>query len=141
MMIRYETALGEIDWSQAAEVFRRAPLGERDPDMLSRAFQNSCAHVFAYDKERLIGLCRALSDGVYQAAIYDVVLIPEYHGKGIGKEMVQLLCSQLHVPNIILFATPGREDFYRKLGFKKMLTGMARLHPRIGAPGLGYLEP
>jgi aralkylamine N-acetyltransferase len=139
-MIRYETKISGIDWKKAAEVFRRAPLGERDPDMLSRAFQKSYAYVFAYDNESLIGLCRALSDGEFQAAIYDVVLLPEYHGKGIGKEMVQLLCKQLHVPNIILFAAPGREGFYRKFGFKKMLTAMGILHSRIGAPGFGYLE-
>jgi ribosomal protein S18 acetylase RimI-like enzyme len=140
-MIRYETTITEIDWNRAAEIFRRAPLGDREPEMLSRSFHNSFAYVFAYDNGSLIGLCRALCDGEYQAAIYDVVLLPEYHGRGIGNEMVQLLCNQLHVPNIILFAAPGRERFYRKFGFKKMLTAMGILHPRIGAPGRGYLEP
>jgi len=27
--------------------------------------------------------------------------------------------------NVILFASPGKEDFYRKLGLRKMKTGMA----------------
>lgn len=140
-MIRYETRIEDIDWNVAAEIFMRAPLGDRDPGMLSRAFQNSYAYVFVYDDESLIGLCRALSDGEYQGAVYDVALLPEYHGRGIGKRMVQLLLGQLHVPNIILFAAPGREAFYRKFGFKKMLTAMGILQPRIGAPGRGYLEP
>jgi aralkylamine N-acetyltransferase len=140
-MIHYETKISGIDWNKAADVFRQAPLGERNPDMLARAFQNSYAYVFTFDNDGLIGLCRALSDGEFQAVIYDVVLLPEYHGKGIGKKMVQLLCNQLHVANIILFAAPGREEFYRKFGFKRMLTAMGILHPRIGAPGLGYLEP
>lgn len=140
-MVHYETKITEIDWEKAAEIYRRAPLGERQPDKLSRAFQNSYAYVFAYDDDKLIGLCRALCDGEYQAAIYDVVLLPEYQDKGFGKEMVQLLCNQIHVPNIILFAAPGREGFYRKFGFKKMLTAMGILQPRIGAPGRGYLEP
>ncbi|MEW6076184.1 MAG: GNAT family N-acetyltransferase [Thermodesulfobacteriota bacterium] len=140
-MIHYETTITNIDWGKAAEVFRLAPLGERDPEMLSRAFQRSYAYVFTYDDEMLIGLCRALSDGEYQAAIYDVVLLPEYHGRGIGKEMVRLLFNKLQVPNIILFSAPGREGFYRKFGFKKMLTAMGILQPRIGAPECGYLEP
>lgn len=139
-MIRYETTMTDIDWKQAAEIFRLAPLGEREPDKVARAFQNSHAYVFAYDNESLIGLCRAICDGVYQAAIYDIVLLPEYHGQGIGKEMVQLLCTQLPVPNIILYAVPGREGFYRKLGFSKMLTAMAILHPGMAAPECGYLE-
>lgn len=139
-MIRYETQISGIDWKDAADIFSRAPLGEREPDTLARAFLNSQAYVFAYDDKSLIGLCRALCDGAYQAAIYDVVLLPEYHGKGIGKEMVRLLCNQLPVANIILYAVPSRQGFYRKLGFKKMLTAMGILQPRLADPELGYLE-
>lgn len=139
-MIRYETTLSGIDWNQAAEIFSRAPLGERDPQKLARAFQNSYARIFAYDDDKLIGLGRALCDGEYQAGIYDVVLLPEYQRKGIGKEMMQQLRKQLPVPNIILYAVPGREEFYRKCGFKRMLTAMAVLDPRLGHPARGYLE-
>lgn len=139
-MIRFETKMAGMDWDQAAEIFRRAPLGERQPGKLARAFQNSDAFVFVYDQEKLIGMCRALCDGEYQAAIYDVVLLPEYHGKGIGREMVQLLCTQLHVPNIILYAVPSREEFYRQFGFRKMLTAMAILEPRMGNSERGFLE-
>jgi len=42
------------------------------------------------------------------------VLLPEYHGKGIGKEIMKELCDQLPVENIILYAVPGREEFYKK---------------------------
>jgi GNAT superfamily N-acetyltransferase len=100
-MIRYETTISGIDWNQAAEVFSRAPLGKREPEKLARAFQNSYVHVFVYDNEKLIGLSRVLCDGEYQAGIYDVVLLPEYHGKGIGYEIIQQLCKRLPVPNII----------------------------------------
>jgi GNAT superfamily N-acetyltransferase len=139
-MIRYETEISGIDWNKAAEVFSSAPLGKREPEKLARAFQNSYAHIFVYEDERLIGLGRALCDGEYQAGIYDLVLLPEYHGKGIGKGIMQQLCKQLPVPNIILYAVPGREEFYRKCGFTKMLTAMAVLHPRLGDPKHGYLE-
>jgi ribosomal protein S18 acetylase RimI-like enzyme len=140
-MIRYEAKMSDIDWNKAAEIFRRAPLGEREPGNLARAFQNSDACVFAYDEDELIGLCRALCDGEYQAVIYDVVLLPEYHGRGIGKAMVKILCCRLKVPNIILFAAPDRVDFYRHLGFKKMLTAMGILSSRLANPASGYLEP
>jgi ribosomal protein S18 acetylase RimI-like enzyme len=140
MMIRYETKLSGIDWNQAAEIFRCAPLGEREPDKLARSFLNSHAYVAVYDNDELIGLCRALCDGEYQAAIYDVVLLPEYHGKGIGKAMVKLLLNRLTVPNIILFAAPDRQGFYRQFGFKRMLTAMGILNPRLSNPASGYLE-
>ncbi len=139
-MIRFETEISGIDWNRAAEVFRRAPLGEREPEQLARAFRNSYAYIFVYDNEELIGLARALCDGEYQAGIYDVVLLPEYHKKGIGKEMMRQLYQKLPVPNIILYAVPGREGFYRKCGFRKMLTAMAVLHPMVSSSGYSYLE-
>ncbi|MBM4039811.1 MAG: GNAT family N-acetyltransferase [Planctomycetes bacterium] len=138
-MIRYETSLSGVDWKQAAEVFQRAPLGTREPGKLARAFANSYACVVAWDDDRLIGLARALCDGEYQAAIYDVVLLPEYQGKGIGKKMMEGLCEQLPVQNIILYAVPGRESFYRKCGFRPMLTAMAVLSPGMADPNAGYL--
>ena len=139
-MIRYATDLGDVDWNAAVDVVRRAPLGTREPDKLARAFQNSYAKVVVFDDRRLIGLARALCDGEYQAAIYDVVLLPEYQGKRIGREMLRRLREQLPVPNIILYSAPGREGFYRKLGFRRMLTGMAILHPVMADPARGYLE-
>jgi GNAT superfamily N-acetyltransferase len=140
MMIRYETGTDGVDWSAAAEVFRLAPLGEREPGKLERAFRNSYATVLVYDGTRLIGLARATCDGEYQAAIYDVVLLPEYHGKGVGRRMIEELTARLPVPNIILYAAPGREGFYRRCGFRRMLTAMAVLHPRMADPARGYLE-
>ena len=132
----------KIDWTEAVSVFERAPLGKRrrDPDKLKRAFESSYAVVYVFDSDRLIGLGRALCDGEYQAATYDVVLLPEYQGRGIGKEMMKRLCDQLPVENITLYSVPGREGFYRKCGFRKMLTAMARLNSMMSGPDSGYLE-
>lgn len=68
------------------------------------------------------------------------LLLPEYQKKGIGRKMMETLCAQLPVQNIILYAAPGRGTFYRKCGFRKMLTAMAMLHPRMSNPDAGYLE-
>ena len=140
-MIHYETDLTHVDWKAAAEVVRRAPLGTREPEKMARAFRNSYATVAAFDDQQLIGLARALCDGVYHAAIYDVVLLPDYQGRHIGQEMLRRLWAQLPVANIILFANPGREGFYAKLGFRKMLTAMAIMHPSMADTKRGFLEP
>jgi len=141
-MIMYSTEKQRIDWDEAVVVFGRAPLGKRkrDPEKMRRAFESSYAVVFVFDSDKLIGLGRALCDGEYQAAIYDVVLLPEYHGKGIGKEIMKELCDQLPVENIILYAVPGREEFYKKCGFQKMLTAMAILDPIMSNPESCYIE-
>ena len=142
-MIRYVTDKEQpIDWEEAACVIERAPLGKRrrNPEQLRRAFAASYAVVYAFDDDRLIGLTRALCDGEYQAAVYDVVLLPEYQGRGIGRELVQRCLDQLPVDNVILYAVRGREGFYKRCGFRKMLTAMAILNPLISDPASGYLE-
>lgn len=52
-------------------------------------------------------MCRALCDGEYQAAIYDMVVLPEYQGKG----MFGRLRDKLSAEYIILYSIPGRKDF------------------------------
>lgn len=139
-MIRYETNLSSVDWKEAAEVVRLAPLGTREPGKMERAFRNSYATIAVFDERKLIGLARAICDGEYHAAIYDVVLLPAYQGRGIGKEMLRRLCAQLPVENLILFANPGREGFYFKIGFRKMRTAMAIMAPHLSDPARGFLE-
>jgi aralkylamine N-acetyltransferase len=131
-----------IDWNEAAEVFERAPLGKRrrEPEKIRRAFESSYAIVYVFDEDKLIGMGRALCDGEYQAAIYDMVVLPEYQRKGVGKEIIERLCEQLPVENIILYAVPGREGFYKKCGFRMMLTAMAKLNQFMSDPSSGYLE-
>lgn len=74
---------------------------------------------------QLIGFARAISDGAYQAAIYDVAIVPEFQHKGIGTAVIQKILARLAHCNIILYASPGKEGFYRKPGMWKMKTGMA----------------
>jgi GNAT superfamily N-acetyltransferase len=142
-MITYCTEKISVDWNEAVLVFHHAPLGKRkrDAERLKRAFESSYAVVFVFDSDKLIGLGRALCDGEYQAAIYDVVLLPEYQGKGIGKEIVRRLCDQLPVENIILYSVPGREAFYEKCGFRKMRTAMGMLNQQMTRYDAGYLLP
>ncbi len=139
-MISFTRDLERVDWNAAAEVIRQAPLGTREPAKLKNAFFNSFIAVFAFEGKRLVGMARALCDGEYQAAIYDVVVLPSYQKQEIGKRMVQEICDRLPVPNIILFATPGKEGFYKKLGFRMMLTGMAKFEARLTDSRAGFLK-
>jgi GNAT superfamily N-acetyltransferase len=55
-----------------------------------------------------------------------VAVHPSHQGLGIGKEIVsKLITLSSGHKKIILYAVPGKEDFYRKLGFKRMATAMA----------------
>lgn len=89
MTFTFSFELKNVDWIEAAEIFRRAPLGTREPEKLRRACENSYLVCFAYAGDRLVGMGRALSDGEYQAAIYDLVVLPEYQGLGIGRQIME----------------------------------------------------
>lgn len=115
-----------VDWERLAVVFKRAPLGSRDPVALRRVFENSGVRCFAWAGGKVIGAGRAVTDGVRYAVIFDVVVLPEYQGQGIGTRIMDSLIGRTEAPNILLYAVPGKETFYRKFGFRKMTTAMAR---------------
>jgi len=129
-----------VDWNCVAETLERVGMAHFDPDAHRRAFEASHTAVFVYQGEQLVGFGRALSDGVYQAAIYDVAVLPEFQGKGIGKTIVNHILARLRSCNVILYASPGKEDFYRTLGFRKMKTGMALFKDARGMEEKGFTE-
>lgn len=113
-----------INWSLVPKILELVGMGFHDALAHQKAFENSSSVIFIYDDSNLIGFGRAISDGEYQAAIYDVAVLPEYQGKGIGKLIVEKIVESLPGCNFILYASPGKEKFYEKLNFKKLKTGM-----------------
>jgi ribosomal protein S18 acetylase RimI-like enzyme len=72
------------------------------------------------DKSRLIGFSRATSDHAFNATIWDVVVHPDFQGRGLGKALMKQIIKELRradISNITLFADPHVIDFYRDLGF------------------------
>ena len=108
-------------------------------DIITKVFNASTHVTFAMDNDRVIGFGRALSDGVFNAAIYDVVVHADYQGMGIGRMIMNDLLQHLqNISCVHLISTTGNEDFYRSAGLKKAKTSMARyLNP---ARSEEYLE-
>ncbi len=140
MTLRIATNTDGVNWAELATVFEKAPLGTREAAKLQRAFESSYRVAFAYDQGRLVGAARVLSDGEYYAALYDVVVLPEYQRRGVGSAIVNSLMADLQVGSIILVSVPGREPFYSQLGFSKLKTGMSWYRDPERARGGGYIE-
>jgi aralkylamine N-acetyltransferase len=137
--IAVRIGLEGLDWPVVCDIFERAPLGKREPEKLRRGAERSHVVCSAWDGDTIVGFGRALSDGEYQSAIYDLVVLPEYQGRGIGRAMMEVLLSHLPPATILLYAVPGKERFYRKLGFERLATGMARFANPERAKALGYV--
>jgi len=132
MNLRIQRNCEGIDWNQIRDALKQAGMGYYTPEQHQVAFQNSFAVVFAFDGDNLIGFGRAMADGAYQAAVYDIVVLPEYQKRGIGRLIMERILEKIAHCNIILYANIGREGFYEKLGFRRMKTAMARfLRPEV----------
>jgi len=125
MNLRLQFDTENIDWDLIADILRQVEMAYHTGEIHKRAFDNSYTVVFVFDEEMLIGFGRAISDGEYQAAIYEVAVLPNYQGKGIGRIIVQAIVERTPNCNFILYASPGKEKFYEKENFKRMKTGMA----------------
>lgn len=125
MNLKFQYNCLNIDWNQVSELLKRVGMAYFEGEVHKKAFENSYIVVFAFDEEKLIGFGRAISDGAYQAAIYDIAVLPEYQGKRVGAAIVNSIVKSNPQCNFILYAAPTKEAFYEKLNFKKMKTGMA----------------
>jgi len=65
---------------------------------------------------------RVLGDGVLFFYIQDLIVLPEFQGKGLGSTILRQLLAWIEnqaAPNAFvgLFATAGNEAFYQRFGF------------------------
>jgi ribosomal protein S18 acetylase RimI-like enzyme len=127
-----------VNWQTVAEMLQRVGMTHYEPHLHQKAFENSAVTVFVYRDRHLIGFGRAISDGAYQAAIYDVVVAPEFQRIGLGQAIINGMLTRLPPCNIILYASPGKEGFYEKHDFRKMKTGMARFLNADRMRGRGF---
>jgi GNAT superfamily N-acetyltransferase len=95
-----------------------------DEEYLSAIVSMSFAFVAAQAPDGTwIGMGRLISDGVSDAYLQDIVVLPEWEGKGIGTAIVTLLlriCNNSGILWIGTIAEPGTEYFYRRFGFARM---------------------
>jgi len=95
-------------------------------DQIKTGLKNSAFIVAAKDEELTVGMARLVSDGGYVAFIVDVLVLPEYQRKGIGKTMMTKIMEYIrgnlkagYCIQIDLMAAKGKEKFYEEFGFAK----------------------
>ena len=139
--MRWQFTQDGIDWEALSGLYRIAPLGEKPPHDLRVCFTNSMFKCFVFDEELLVGAGRAVADGIDCSYLCDVAVHPGYQGRGLGKAIIGKLrdFSASH-RKVILYANPGKEGFYVKLGFLPMKTAMAIFKNREHAISTGLVQ-
>ncbi len=122
----------KVDFVQLQCLFAKTAFWaqERNIDDLQIAIANSNPVVTVWNGDRLIGFARATSDGVYRAAIWDVVVDPDYQGVGLGRKLVQTVLSHPLVSRVerVYLTTTHQQSFYERIGFERNETTTMVLH-------------
>ena len=79
----------KTNWRELSEMYKIAPLGTKLPSDLEVVFSNSRFKCFVFDSSKLIGVGRALADGLDCSYICDIAIHPDYQGRGIGSELIR----------------------------------------------------
>ena len=115
-----------IELNQLQELFTLGAFWakERKIEDLEVAIANSNPVVTVWDNKRLIGFARATSDGIYRAAIWDVVVHPEYRGYGLGRKLVETVLTHPIVNKVerVYLTTTNQQSFYERIGFQPNTT-------------------
>lgn len=114
----------ELTAAQYADLRESAGWEAKACEQISRALSASLLTVAAHDGEKTIGMARLIGDGAIYWHITEVVVLPEYQGRGVGEFMVRRLIDFARNNSILdtkisigLMAKKNKEGFYEKLGF------------------------
>ena len=85
----------------------------------------------AYDGSNLIAYTAAISNGVTDAYIQDVMVHPDYQHRGIGTQLMEQLLARLSADGVymvsVVYGDSALRTFYEKFGFTTMLCGQTEL--------------
>lgn len=90
----------------------------RPPAVIRKSIEHSvCLGLYAGPRQ--IGFCRAVTDHATFTWICDVIIDPEYRGRGLGKWMVEVLITHPALQTRTqLLATQDAHALYERFGFK-----------------------
>ena len=107
----------------------------RGLDQTKEMLSHTQVMITAWDGTRLVGCGRVLTDFVYRASIWDVIVDASHQGRDIGKGVIQHILDHPSLNHVELFwlCTRNKQTFYESLGFSaKEQTGMVWDRQRQG---------
>jgi len=125
----------DLDPAKLVRLYQQAPWAKgRTLEDACEMLRHTDVVVTAWDNDLLIGVGRVLTDYVYRATIWDVIVHKAYQGQGVGTDIVQRILTHPRLKKVELFWLCTRmPGFYEKLGFSsKEQTGMVWSRSRQG---------
>ena len=118
----------DLDAEKLVQLYACAPWASaRTVDGTRQMLESTDIAISAWDGDRLVGFGRVLTDYVYRASIWDVIVHPDYQGQDIGTQIMDRILHHPDLKQVELFwlCTRDKQAFYEKMGFSsKEQTGM-----------------
>lgn len=107
-----------------------------DDFSIQKALDNSMLKISVFEDNECIGIARIVGDYSSHGLLSDVIISPDYQGKGYGTKMIQTLNEKLqeyvdkNCDEFILELLPtcGREGFYKSCGLKHRPESMSGMY-------------
>ena len=115
-----------IQVDDVAKLYERCltevPRPTTDIKRLTHMFEKADIVCCAFDQNKMIGVCRCLSDFSYVTYISDLAVHPNYQRQGIGQTLIQNIQTKSPGCKLVLLSNTNANEFYPHIGF--------RHHPR-----------
>ena len=94
----------------------------RTTNDLKKCLANSDVIISLWVGNEIVGFGRALSDGIYRAVLWDIVIDQNHQGKGFGTLIVKNLLSSKKIKNTkkLYLMTTNKKFFYSQFDFKEV---------------------
>lgn len=87
--------------------------------------------------DRLVAFARVLTDRVFKAVVFDVIVARDHRHQGLGRRLMECIIRHhdlKHVRHIELYCLPGLVSFYEKSGFSTDVSGVSLMRRKAGGP-------
>ena len=126
--IHYKTFDKSLDAAAFIYMANQVWPGAYDTQHTKEALEKTI-NTTAWDNDILVGCVRVLTDGYFFGTVTEILVLPEYQRKGIGKQLMTL-AFDTSPTSLFLGAQPETVGFYEKMGYEKSLQSFMKKKPR-----------
>ncbi len=112
--------------AEVAAVFDASGIRRPTADLarIERMFANANLVISAWHENKLVGVCRALTDFSYCCYLSDLAVDKAYQKHGIGRTLIAQVQQAIgDEVALILLSAPEAMEYYPKVGFEKVENG------------------
>ncbi|HEV7779907.1 MAG TPA: GNAT family N-acetyltransferase [Chitinophagaceae bacterium] len=122
MEISYRTAILPTA-EEIIDLYDRAglPRPTSDKVRIEKMFDNANLLITAWDKEKLVGVSRSITDFSWCCYLADLAIHPDYQKHGIGKKLIWMTKEKAGEQSmVLLLSVPTAMEYYPKAGMERL---------------------